>query len=320
MIAGGDIRDLVDRFDANTLHVRAPSPIILLCGGPIDVQSATPTSLRAAYTFVYGHSSLREYANVTPEEFNIFAPYGNYTDWLSFESEFAQIVDLIILFSESFGSVAELGAFSMVDEIASRLLVVMDDKNYRDPSFIALGPVRRLEDIYGKSAICVLNRQDINIDDISKVESINLKSFSATIVSAISKRKQDIKERTTFIPDRPGHLIKLIVGLIQHYGALTEAEIEVLMYAMHLQVDNKKIPDYLLCAISAKWVAKDKRGIEEYYCALPHTKPAIEYKLRKDLSPDEKDRERWRARVLSYWREEDTDRFSSIQAVLRGAL
>lgn len=320
MIAGGDITDLVDRFDATSLHVRAPSPIILLCGGPIDVTKHKPASLRQAYTMVYGHAALKDYANVMPEEFKIFAPDGNYQDWLSFESEFAQIVDLIILFSESYGSVAELGAFAMVEEIAIRLLIVMDDKNYAAPSFVKLGPVRRLEGKYGKSAVCVLNRRDINIPDITKVADVNLDKFAATLIAAIAQRKKDHKERTTFIPDRPGHLIKLIVGFIQHYGALTEVEIEVLMFAMGLKVNSEKIPDYLLCAINANWIVKDRNGIEEYHCALPNISQAIEYKLRKDLPVEEKDRDRWRARVIDHWKKSDPNRFSSIQAVLRGAL
>lgn len=320
MIAGGDIPDLVCRFDANSLHVRAPSPIILLCGGRIDVTTPKPLSLREAYTLVYGRPALREYTTVTPEEFKIFVPNGNYQDWLSFESEFAQIVDLIVLFSESYGSVAELGAFSMVDEIARRLLVVMDDKNYADPSFVKLGPVRWLEGKYGNSAVCVLNRQDINIPDISKVADVNLDSFADTLAAAITKRKSSYKERTTFLPDRPGHLIKLIVGLIQHYGALTEVEIDVLLYAMNLSVTSSKIADYLMCAESANWIIADKRGVEEYYCALPNMKYALEYKLRKDLPAEEKDRDRWRSRVIEHWKATDPNRFSSIQAAIKGAL
>ncbi len=269
---------------------------------------------------VYGRDALKDYTTVTPEEFKIFAPDGNYQDWLSFESEFAQIVDLIVLFSESYGSVAELGAFTMVEEIALRLLVVMDDKNYGDSSFVKLGPVRRLEGKYGKSAICVLNRQDIKIPDITKVADVDLDSFATTLIAAITKRKSDYKEHTTFIPDRPGHLIKLIVGLIQHYGALTETEIDVLLYAMELKVSAEKLPDYLLCAINANWIVKDKRGVEEYYCALPNKSPAMEYKLRKDLAPDERDKDRWRARVIEHWKATEPDRFSSIQAALAGAL
>lgn len=307
---------MVDRFEAGSLHVRAPSPIILFCGGPIVVASPKPKSLRQAYTLIYGRIPFRNYTNLTPEEFTIFGPDPHYKDWLSFESEFAQIVDLIILFSESYGSVAELGAFSMVKEIASRLLVIMDDKNYTDNSFVKLGPIRKLEEEYGRPAVCVLNRRDINIPDIKNVEDMDLDSFAATLVAAIDRRKQDYRERTTFNSSRPGHVIKLIVGFIQHYGALTDQEIDVLLFAMNLKVTPQQLMNYLTCAICAKWIRKDKRGIEEYYCALPNIKQAIEYRLRKDLSPEEMDKDRWRARVIDYWKSTDHSRFSSIQATL----
>jgi hypothetical protein len=283
VIAGGDIVDLVDRIDLSTIHVRAPSPILLLCGGPINVLTPKPSSLREAYTLIYGRPPLKDYATITPEECKIFAPDGKYLDWLSFESEFAQIVDIILLFSESYGSIAELGAFAMVEEIALRLLVVMDDKNYKDPSFIKLGPITRLVGAYGNSAVCVLNCQDLNIPNINNVADVHLENFAKILIPAIETRKKDYKERTTFNGERPGHLIKLIVGLIQHYGALTEVEIEVLLFAMHLKVVANKIPDYLLCAINAGWIINEKRGVEEYYCAKPNTAQAVEYKLRKDI-------------------------------------
>ncbi|NEK16200.1 retron St85 family effector protein [Rhizobium leguminosarum] len=298
--------------------MRAPSPIILLCGGPIDVKTLKPASLREAYTLIYGRPPLKAYTTITPEECKIFSPDGKYQDWLSFESEFAQIVDLIVLFSESYGSVAELGAFAMVEEIALRLLVVMDDKNYGESSFIKLGPVRRLVGQYGNSAVCVLNRQDLNITSIANVADLNLDNFAKILIAAIETRKKDYKERTTFNAERPGHLIKLIVGLIQHYGALTETEIEVLLFAMDLKIKPNKISDYLLCAANASWVIKDKRGVEEYYCAKPNTVPAVEYKLRKDIPFEDKDR--WRARVSEYWRNEEPIRFDCIQSALRSAL
>jgi hypothetical protein len=257
---------------------------------------------------------------VTPEEFRIFAPDGPYKDWLSFEREFAQIVDLVVLFSESYGSVAELGAFSVVEEIASRLLVVIDDKHYGDSSFIKLGPLLFLQENHGKSAVCVLNREDLNIGNINSVSEVNLDRLAETLIPAIEKRKAEYREHTTFNPGRAGHIIKLIVGLIQHYGALTQEELYIFLYAMDLTVEFHKIADYLSCAINAGWIIRDKRGIDEYYCALPDMQDAVIYRLRKDLSLEEKDRDRWRARVIEYWKTKEPVRFSSIQAALRGAL
>jgi len=110
------------------------------------------------------------------------------------------------------------------------------------------------------------------------------------------------------------------VGLIQHYGALTEDEIDTLLFVMDVKLPYAKIADYLSCAINAEWVVRDKRGIHEYFFARPDLKEALTYRLRKDLPAEEKDRERWRARVIEYWKAKDPVRFSSIQAALRGAL
>jgi hypothetical protein len=320
VLAGGDIADLVERIDVSTLRVSAPTPIILLCGGKIDVTAPKPKSLRAAYTQIYGRPGLKSYSTVTPEDFRIFAPDGPYKDWLTFEREFAQIVDLVVLFSESYGSVAELGAFSVVDEIASRLLVVIDDENYGEPSFVKLGPLLFLRENYGPSTVCVVNRADLKFPKIDNVTDIDLDRFAEMIIPAIEHRKAAYTEHTTFNRERAGHLIKLIVGLIQHYGALTEDEIDTLLFVMDVRVPYAKIADYLSCAINAEWIVRDKRGIKEYFCALPDVKEAVTYRLRKDLSPEEKDRDRWRATVIDYWKEQDPVRFSSIQAALKGAL
>jgi hypothetical protein len=42
------------------------------------------------------------------EDLNAFFPNGNYHDILTFEADIAQLSDLVLLFSESFGSAAEL--------------------------------------------------------------------------------------------------------------------------------------------------------------------------------------------------------------------
>jgi hypothetical protein len=271
--------------------------------------------MREAFTRIYNRPAFATYKIVMPEDFNVFAPNGQYTDILQFESEFAEIVDLVLLFSESYGSASELGAFSMVDEIATRLLVIMDDENYGIDSFIKHGPVRYLENKFGPEAVCVLNRKDININNIRNINGMNIEVFSERLIPAIAARKAQHREHTTFNKKRSGHIIKFIVGLIQHYGALTAIEIEVLLYAAGIEIAPSKIPDFLLCATSAGWVSKDRRGFETYFCAMPNLSEAISYKLR-NLTPFV-DKDRWRARVSDYWMNEDKARFNCIQDALR---
>jgi len=318
VITGGEIVDLIDRIDPGTVHVRAPSPLIFLCGGQTDVKNPRPISLREAFTRIYTNKDLRSYYTIMPEDFRIFPPHGQYTDILSFETEFAEIVDLVILFSESQGSFTELGAFSMIKEIADRLLVVIDDENYNADSFIKLGPLLFLQNNVGQSSVCVVNRNDLNIKSIKDVADLDIGVFENRIVAAINARKNEVKEPTTFNPDRPGHIIKLIVGLVQHYGALTTGEVEKLLEGFDVKLKAGKLADYLLCAINAEWILKDRRGFVDYYCAVPNKGDALVYKLRKEKNIEP--RERWRAQVSEFWKVHDDARFSVIQSAMQGAL
>ena len=237
-----NIPELVEGVDPSTFRVHAPTAVIFLCGGPFDATSTFPKSLRDAFMRIDAEKPAAHYKVRLAEELNIFfLTRGAYKDILTFEQDIAQISELILLFSESFGSAAELGAFAITDEIAKRLLVVMDDKNYKDNSFVRLGPILALENQYGESVVCVLNRTEINIKDISKTETLDMRVFGERVKNAVRARLLSIHERTTFDPEREGHIIKLIVGLIQHYGALTSDEIEVLLYCLGVKFNGNRI-------------------------------------------------------------------------------
>ena len=251
------------------------------------------------------------FLTILAEDLNAFFPQGEYKDILKFETDIAQICDLIVLFSESYGSAAELGAFSMIPEIALRLLVVMDDLNYKNLSFITLGPVRSLENSYGDSAICVIHRDDVDIHSISAAHTVNLTTFSSRMSAAILGRMREHKEHSTFDPARNGHVIKLIVGIIQHYGALTLDEIECLLFCMDIKNNIDEIKNFLLCAIFLRWIIKDKRGINEYYSSIVK-REALSYKALPDKALIDKDR--WRSDIVEHWKKGEPERFNSIRA------
>ncbi|OLP51810.1 hypothetical protein BJF91_23010 [Allorhizobium taibaishanense] len=247
------------------------------------------------------------------EQLNAFFPKGNYQDILTFEAHIAQISELIVLFSESFGSAAELGAFSMVPDIAHRLLVVIDDDHYNANSFISLGPIRALENKFD-SSVCVLHRQDIGIQNIRNVADVKIDVLSEQMEAAIGARERSSKEHTTFDATRPGHIIKFIVGLIQSYGALTIDEIEAHLFSVDLNTSVDTLKNYLLCAEFADWIMQDKRGTKTYFSALDR-KRAVQFESRKDR--EKFDKIRWHASVMEHWKATDSIRFSSIQAAMK---
>lgn len=262
--------------------------------------------LRFAFSGVF-----QKHLVLVAEELNVFFPGGKYKDFLSFETDIAQISELIILFSESFGSAAELGAFVMVEEISSRLLVVIDDKNYEDSSFIKLGPIKMLEDIYGSTSSCVIDRKDISIENIWDLSTLDEPAFKRIISQAFTRRSATkVREHSTFNKNRNGHVIKLIIGLLQHYGALTLDEIDLYLSCFDVVVSQDDIVNYLKCAEFAEWIIETKNIFDTYYSCCAE-KSALQYNLLAD-SPI-RDKVRWKADIYDYWKSTDQARFSSIR-------
>jgi hypothetical protein len=300
----------------STVHVYTPTKLMFICGGQFDLTSSKPQSLRDAFLRFCHEVYDEDHRIVTAEDINSFVvghiPYG---DILSFEFELAQVSDLIVLFSESYGSAAELGAFCMDRHISERLLVVVDDLNFMQTSFIKQGPLKILRNLRGESAICVLYREDIGIKNILDVSSLNATTFKQRVTASISKRLASSHISTTFDRGRLGHVIRFIVGLLQHYGALNLTEIELFLERVGIEITTDQILRLLLCAEFAGWVVKEHRGGDEYY-AVTVEKEAPSYRLLTGVGPI--DKRRWRADIVRYWEVEEPDRFNCIQAAIRG--
>jgi hypothetical protein len=145
------IADFSENLDVENIRVQAPTQVIFLCGGQTsDISVKKPLSLRDGFLKIFPNPVTKDRIVVMAEDVNLFyLSRSDYKDLLSFETDLAQICELILLFCESEGSLAELGAFSMVDEIAQRLMVVIRDKYYQAESFIKLGPLLSLENRHG---------------------------------------------------------------------------------------------------------------------------------------------------------------------------
>jgi hypothetical protein len=67
-----------------------------------------------------------------------------YSDLISFEEDIARIAAVVLVISESAGSLAELGAFCSNAIISPVLRVIISEQNYGQESFIRWGPVERV--------------------------------------------------------------------------------------------------------------------------------------------------------------------------------
>lgn len=74
----------------------------------------------------------------------LFGP--KHHDLISLENILADSVDAIVLIIESYGSVAELGAFASNNKLRKKLICIVEEKYRKKKSFINYGPLRLLKD------------------------------------------------------------------------------------------------------------------------------------------------------------------------------
>lgn len=230
-----------------------------------------------------------------------------YTDLFQFESDIAQIVGLILLFAESAGSLAELGAFAALETVSPRLLAVLDDFYYNEVSFIRNGPVRYLENKHGEEWITVLERSHLGIDDHGDITNLNATALASSVLPAIKKRLAMNDRWAKFDAKSDGHVIMLIAGLCQEYGALTITEIR--SYLDILGVKEPRLKNFTYCAQILGWMTKVRKGNHIYYVSNGGD-PAIDYTVEGDGRPH--DKVRWRADVRAYWNAHDGTRLRAI--------
>lgn len=149
----------------------------------------------------------------------------------------------------------------------------------------------------------------------NKMEGIDKHKLGALLDKYLSGLLNKPHEPTTFSAARPGHLIKLVVGLVQEYGALEVSEIEQLFKTLGVtDVPRKDIERYVLCAIAVEWLDVVSRGVTEYYVAKNSLGDAAVFYLK----PTAKEKKRVLRRLLirEHWKKTDAQRFSVIAEVI----
>lgn len=302
--------DFTKYVDRGAIFVKPPTDLIFLCGGKTSQSPNKILSIRDAFLKAPANSALKGREILLAEKVNTFhLSRPAYPDLLTFEIDFAQVCELILLFSESQGSIAELGAFSMSVELASKMLVVVRDFHLREDSFIKLGPLQHLKLAHGEHSVFILNDDDTGMVKTS-IKGIKLGVLRDRLTPAINNRFDAVKEDVTFDKTRRGHIIKMMVGFIQEFGGLTGNELVILLKDFDVTLNVQDVDRLLLCAEAAKWIAREQRGFEVYYFGVSNVRDALVLKFLKGAPIFNKARRRQALR--EHWARSDHQRMGGI--------
>jgi len=305
------IDEFADALDPSKVHVLSPTQFVFLCGGRMtDLGVQPPVSLRDAFYKIVEFEPLKGAGVVRAEDIEaLHIARANYSDLLSFELDLAQLAKLTVIFSESHGSLAELGAFCLIPEIAKRMLVLIRSDHYEESSFIRLGIVDFMNEKYGELSHFVMDKAGLSLSG-SSVTEVTANELQKMLSNPVTLRISEIENPTTFNAELAGHRIKLVVGLIQEFGALTPEEISTLLLAFELDVSPREIDRYLLCAEAVGWVVRKRKGFRNFAAARDLPRDSANFRFKPETT--DRTASRRRAARRSMLKDSDPERFAAI--------
>lgn len=133
-------KDFIKNFSASELTQLSYSlpKILFICGG--EDKACKNRGILEHYIKKHHKDYLTFRAELAWEVIST-SEQGKSVNALALEEWLADISDIVIILVESFGTVAELGAFSLSPSLRKKLLPILDKKFERHLSFINTGPV-----------------------------------------------------------------------------------------------------------------------------------------------------------------------------------
>jgi hypothetical protein len=202
-----------------------------------------------------------------PEDYPEWWAFSGYSDLLEFERDACHLARGTILFAESPGSLAELGALAVDNTLVKSLLVVVQEQHINEQSFLKLGPLRRVEHHNGLCVVGSLPKNELSDVDFQ------------SIVEHVEGWLPSIPRVQHLASKNPTHVLLLLADLVDLLVVTKESELLEAMTHFGLQIDNANLIRSLQLLRFFGLIRIAQRGNEKFYVHLQKSgAPWIDYK------------------------------------------
>lgn len=300
-----------------TRIVKFPS-FIFLCGGRISDNSQKFLSCRHIfYSYINQNDCSFSKNVVLAEKVFEYFDHSDYPDLLQFERDLAELSILTIIFSESPGSIAELGSFSVLDTIQERLLIVLHQDDTHQESFIWRGPISFLKNLAKSKGsddpITIYSWQkkkdengQIIIEDFS--DALDLSEAIESIVGKLPKT-------VGFKSNQLGHIMLLIICSLKIVHLATLEEIVFILKKFGVDSETKSVKQYLSLLKSLGLVALKPYRNYEFYLAPPQSdwfSWGYNTKTAKN-----RDANRWANQFIEFYKNNQAEKIRALRSFLK---
>lgn len=287
-------------IDLQKTHILAGLGLIVVCGGELrKVSDLGPPKSARDRLLSKLYPKLPTNTVWIPETIDDWSLEEVYPDLLQLETDLASLTAVLVLITESAGSLAELGSFSCIPEIARKLLVFIDNAHYEADSFIRLGPIKHLEKRYGK---------DIRVYPFGE-EYDAQGDFFNEICNEILSEREAAKATKPFCSDNVEHKLLLICDLVELFLIAKPNELLTWMkQAFEVDISELSLRRYLYLLEKLGILSRCRRGKDRYIVRSQNAAHSfIDYGTKSGSFKQE--RTRLKAKVQSYFLAHDPIRF-----------
>lgn len=301
---------LLTKINLSESRLKPYQGFIFLCGGPTDIRSTKPISIRdAIYRELVKHRDIDGRIRVA-EDYKDWSHDAIYRDLVSFERHLAELSSVIVLALESPGSIAELGLFSVIEEFKNKLLVFIETDHYQSDSFIRLGPIDYLEKIYANTAEC--HRWMLGSGRSASFDPSAAELLQPELAEAVRIRASKAAPERIFDPKVWLDGALLVCDLLGLCSALTLRELRQLLDDLGCARTETEVKQLVFLLHRVSLIAMEPKGDQRFYVGI-EDKQYIRFALRDRTF----DPMRFRADLLALYEKDDKKRFRAIQDVRR---
>lgn len=257
---------LSENIDLFASKLKPYEGFIFLCGGPTDIKSHNPISIRDAIYRELAKDPDVEAKIRVAEHYKDWSHDSIYGDLLSFERHLAELSSVIVLALESPGSIAELGLFSVIDEFQEKLLVFMETSHYQSESFIKLGPVNYLEKVHGNNANC--QRWLKAVGDKFEFDPEAAVEIQQELAEAILERTKKTTKERIYKQERWLDNALLICDFLNITAALTIRELKELFRAFEIEKSESELRQTLYLLEKVGLLKMEPKGDQRFYVGI----------------------------------------------------
>lgn len=222
------------------------------------------------------------------------------------EQLLANLATLVVLFVESAGSIAELGAFALLEPINQKLLVAIEASLFDARSFISLGPVRAVSKKRKDYCVAVpWFGPGTQVFDANTVKGA-LPDISDKIVETLQRESAE----TIFARSNDGHMMLLACQAVSLFTICTISELFQFLKSVHSQLTLKRAKQYIFILEHLKLIRRTKY-IDTEYLVCREDPRYISYGFRPDTSTT--DPLRWRSMIIEEYEKSTSKRLNALR-------